>query len=129
MDDFDINKIPSPEQPEHKPIPFDDNDDEPGKFQISNKPLDLGGSGNSISAPKPTAKIATKAISSDSTERITGVKTFFTKLHSGAIEFLDEQINNWLKNNPQVHIKRTNTVSGDVVGKKTEPSIIVTIWY
>ena len=62
-------------------------------------------------------------------ERITGVKTFFTKLHSGAIEFLDEQINTWLKANPDIVVKRTNTVAGMIVGKKTEPSIVITIWY
>jgi hypothetical protein len=58
-----------------------------------------------------------------------GVKTFFTKLHAGAIEFLDEQITNWLKDNPGITIKRTNTVTGEIQGTKTEPNIIVTVWY
>ena len=62
-------------------------------------------------------------------DRITGVKSFYTKLHSGAIDFLDEQICKWLMDNPGVNIKRTNTVTGDIVGKKTEPSIIITVWY
>jgi hypothetical protein len=77
---------------------------------------------------KPTAKAPTEKVLS-SPDRITGVKTFFTKLHAGAIDFLDEQINNWLKGNPDITIKRTNTVTGMVIGKKSEPNIIVTVWY
>ena len=74
-------------------------------------------------AVKPTAA---KVVSS---ERITGVKTFFTKLHPGALEFLDEQICAWLKKNPGVFVKRTNITTGDIQSKKTEPNIIITIWY
>jgi hypothetical protein len=69
---------------------------------------------------------ATKAVSST---RITGVKTFFTKLHPGAIEFLDEQICMWLKGNPGVSIKQTNVTTGLVQSKKTEPNILITVWY
>ncbi|HLB73213.1 MAG TPA: hypothetical protein VJJ98_04275, partial [Sedimentisphaerales bacterium] len=67
-----------------------------------------------------------KVVSSD---RISGVKTFFTKLHPGAIEFLDEQICNWLKENPCISIKRTNVVTGEIQSKKTEPNIVITVWY
>jgi hypothetical protein len=89
--------------------------------------LDLGGGGKT-EAPKierptqPAEKI-------NSAERITGVRTFFTKLHPGAIEFLDEVITKWLKDNPGIYIKRTNIVRGDIQGKKTEPNIIITVWY
>jgi hypothetical protein len=80
-----------------------------------------------IEVPKPAAKkVEEQRVS---TNRVTGVKTFFTKLHPGAMEFLDEQITKWLKENPGVMIKRTNTVTGDVQAKKTEPNIIITIWY
>jgi hypothetical protein len=125
------------------PIPFDDGGaDESG---ISHAPLDLGG--GPTPAPKPAApkpaestvqtpkieapksfreKSTEKAVSSD---RITGVKTFFTKLHAGAINFLDEQISKWLTENPGVVIKRTNIVTGEIQGKKTEPNIIITVWY
>lgn len=62
-------------------------------------------------------------------ERVTGCKTFFTKLHPGAIDFLDEQITQWLKDNPGVVIKMTNTTTGEVQGKKTEANILMTVWY
>jgi len=73
-------------------------------------------------AQRPAARVV-------STDRITGVKTFFTKLHPGALQFLDEQITDWLKQNPGISIKRTDVTTGEVQAKKTEPNIIITIWY
>jgi hypothetical protein len=45
------------------------------------------------------------------------------------MDFLDEQITKWLKDNPGIIIKRTNTVTGEIQGKKTEPNIVITVWY
>ena len=127
-----------------KPIPFDDT----SSLGVSHLPLNIGGSGPAKApapsqttsagsgsagpaAPsvKPTVKAPTTAKGVSSSDRVTGVKTFFTKLHPGAIEFLDEQITNWLKENPGIAIKRTNMVTGEIQGKKTEPNIIITVWY
>ncbi|MBA7621094.1 hypothetical protein ES703_28451 [subsurface metagenome] len=131
MDNFDSSNI-TPSEDRNAPIPFDD-DDKSGA-SVSHSPLNLGG--GTTEAPKVEAapqlvkpdakKPAEKVVSA---ERITGVKTFFTKLHAGAIDFLDEQISNWLKENPDIAIKRTNTVTGEIQGKKTEPNIIITVWY
>ena len=128
-----------------QPIPFDSIDkptplangsskDSPG---VSRAPLNLGGAGGQptptakptpkIVVPTAPAKKATAPVAS--AERISGVRTFFTKLHPGAIEFLDDQITRWVTENPQVKIKRTNTVTGDMQSKKTEPNIIITVWY
>jgi hypothetical protein len=124
-----------------KPVPFNNDSDEPSTFNnsddtsISHSPLNLGGS-STIDMPK--VKAAAEAArpvekqpvgTTASTERITGVRTFFTKLHAGAIEFLDEQITDWLKKNPDITIKRTNAITGEIQGKKTEPNIIITVWY
>jgi len=109
-----------------KPLPFDDG------LSISHSPLDLGGgrSGGAEEAEAPTQPIVREVGKRVSwPDRITGSKTFYTKLHPGAIEFLDDQISRWLMDNPGVNIKRTNVVTGDIVAKKTEPNIIVTIWY
>jgi len=107
------------------PIPFDD--DDTSEASVSHSPLDLGGG----TAEVPTAEVTAQPMAEKiaSSKRITGVKTFFTKLHPGAINFLDEQITNWLSDNPGITIKRTNTVTGPVQGKTTEPNIIITIWY
>ncbi len=112
-----------------KSIPFDDSD--LGEKGVSHAPLDLGGTSPvqipKIEMPKPAAKKPTEKIAP--TDRIVGVKTFFTKLHPGALNFLDEQITRWLNENPDVTIKRTNVVTGLIQSKKIEPNIIITIWY
>ena len=128
----------APKEDLDAPIPFDDGDS--NDMSVSHSPLNLGG-GSSVEAPKaeaaakpqvqkPSAPVAkVSAGGAASPERITGIRTFFTKLHAGAINFLDEQITKWLTENPDIVIKRTNVVTGEIQGKKTEPNIIITIWY
>ena len=100
-------------------------------MEISHSPLNLGGSDE----PKPAVEQDERPVVTDTSkkiswpDRITGSKTFFAKLHAGAIEFLDEQVNNWLRDNPGVSIKMTNAVVGEIQAKKTEPNLIVTVWY
>ncbi len=136
MDNFDMSNFGS--QDLNEPIPLDKDFDKPIPFDdvgtsetgVSHSPLDLGGGTAKvpkIEVPKPVAKKPAEKIAS--TDRIAGVKTFFTKLHPGAMNFLDEQITTWLKNNPGVTIKRTDAVTGQVQAKKTEPNIIITVWY
>jgi len=142
MDNFDVSNL-GPQDlnepiPLDEPIPFDNIG--PGESGVSHAPLDLGGGSAApapkVVAPRPAAKPSGSTLTGEkptgkivSTDRIVGVKTFFTKLHGGAIAFLEEQIARWLKANPGVIVKRTNVVTGDVVGKKVEPNIIITIWY
>ena len=134
MDDFDNSNTPANREPD-EPIRIDEDIDKPIPFdgeginntKISHSPLSLGG-GDTATAPRPVTKKPTEKIVS-LPDRITGVKTFFTKLHAGAIDFLNGQINDWLRDNPGITIKQTNTVTGDVVGKKTEPNIVITVWY
>lgn len=125
MENFDVNKTPPGRNP-NEPIPFDNS--------VSHSPLNLGGGG--AAAPKierPAQPAGPTAIKSaertSSAERITGVKTFFTKLHGGAIEFLDDVITKWLRENPGISIKHTNMITGEIQGKKTEPNLIITVWY
>jgi hypothetical protein len=126
LDDMVVYGDISAVSPEIKPIPFDE--DDTGDTEVSHSPLNLGGSSTAeVSEVGAAARAGKKIISSP--ERITGVKTFFTKLHPGAMEFLDEQISNWLRRNPGITIKRTNITTGDVQAKKTEPNIIITVWY
>ena len=135
MDNFSSSnpneKADEPIRIDDKSIPFDDSDDN-SDIKASHTPLTLGASGAIDLEPankalKPAQSISSKQV--DSSGRITGMKTFFTKLHAGSLTFLDQQITEWLRKNPDIVIKRTNTVAGMVIAKKTEPNIIVTIWY
>ncbi len=123
MENFEVNKTP-PGRNTNEPIPFDNS--------VSHAPLNLGGAATpKIEKPAAPASSVIKSTekASSSAERITGVRTFFTKLHAGAIEFQDEIIAKWLKENPGVSIKLTNVITGEIQGKKTEPNIIITVWY
>ncbi len=137
MDNFNSSNFEG--QNINDPIPLDQDLDKPipledisiGGGGVSHAPLDLGGSSPvempKIEAPKSVAQKPTEKVGSS--DRITGIKTFFTKLHPGAINFLDEQITKWLTDNPEVIIKRTNIITGEIQGKKTDPNIIITVWY
>ncbi|MHC4323103.1 MAG: hypothetical protein ACYSUX_02400 [Planctomycetota bacterium] len=124
-----LNQPGTPGKDIDKPIPFDDSGT--SDKGVSHAPLDLGGTSPvqipKVEMPQPAAK--KPANTSASTDRIAGVKTFFTKLHPGALNFLDEQITRWLTENPGVQVKHTNIATGEVQAKKTEPNIIITIWY
>jgi hypothetical protein len=135
MENFDLNNPLNQPAPPGKdvskpPIPFDDS--ETGNKGVSHAPLDLGGTSPvqipKVEMPKPAAKKPIAKTTSP-TGRIAGVKTFFTKLHPGAMNFLDEQITRWLNENPDIQVKRTNVTTGEVQAKKTEPNIIINVWY
>ena len=149
--------LPPSNSDEEKPIPFDDSDSmpapasAPGPASVSRKPLDLGGgkpsAGPAARPARPVAQPAVKPVAKPVAAasaprpvntgpaveaingRISGVKTFFAKLHHGSLKFIDDQIVEWLKDHPEVVIKRTNMVVGEVQAKKTEPNLIMTIWY
>lgn len=102
---------------------------------VSRAPLNLGrgvSTPTAPAAPKPAiprpapAKPTAPAAAAD---RITACKTFFTKMHPGAIHFLDEQIAKWLSENPQVVIKHTNVLQGEITEKKIEQNIVIVVWY
>lgn len=121
--------VPPDKDIDKPPIPFDDSD--PADKGVSHAPLDLGGTAPvqipKVEMPKPVAK--KPVVKTASSNRIEGVKTFFTKLHPGALNFLDEQITRWLSENPSIQVKRTNITTGEIQAKKTEPNIIITVWY
>lgn len=157
MDNFDLDnfdadngKVPPPAA--NAPIPFDDSDPPVSASPVSRRPLTLGTNGSpkpqaaarpQASAPRPVPRPAPRPASaqagavskkvalavSDNAPRITGLKTFYTKLHPGALDFIDEQVAEWLKAHPSVQIKQTNVTVGEVQAKKTEPNIILSIWF
>ena len=130
MDNLNVNK-PAHEEDRNKPIPWDN-----ANAGVPHSPLNLGGSRPSAPTPAPapapittatTKKVGARMVSSP--DRITGMKTFFAKLHVGSMEFVDEQVSSWLRENPDVVVKQTNTTTGMVISKVTEPNLIVTVWY
>jgi hypothetical protein len=134
MSDYDVRNIPPAPEPIEEPIPFDDTDADKGEPSgISHSPLTLGPKAVKIpetkSSEQSSVPVTAPSQTPSSIGRITGCKTFFTKLHPGAIEFLDGQITEWIKKNPDKTIKSTNSTVGEVQAKKSEQNLIITIWY
>ncbi|MFA5422922.1 MAG: hypothetical protein WC374_03605 [Phycisphaerae bacterium] len=145
----DLNLDAGKREKDLSPIPFDDKGD--NETEISHAPLNLGGSGPApvpaakptpgpapaakpIPRPMPTQAPVKPAVGQQQAVitpggKITGVKLFFTKLHAGAMDFLSEQVTDWLKANPNITIKQTNMTVGEVAAKKTEPNLIIAVWY
>ncbi len=111
---------------------------------VSRAPLNLGGGAAAPAAPaapktpvvrpvpsKPPTSIgvAPAGVGVAPAGRITACKTFFTKMHPGALHFLDEQIAKWLAENPQIVIKHTNVLQGEITEKKIEQNIVIVVWY
>ena len=59
----------------------------------------------------------------------TRVRTFHTRLSNNAMAFLDEQVNEWVDENPDIEVKFSTSAVGMVEGKKTEPHLIINVWY
>jgi len=56
------------------------------------------------------------------------VKSFHARLTGDSLEFLDQQINEWLDRHPQYEVKLVTTAVGTWSGKLKEPNIVVNVW-
>lgn len=56
------------------------------------------------------------------------VKSFHCRLTGDSLEFLDQQINEWLDAHPQYEVKMVTTSIGTWSGKLKEPNLIVNVW-
>ncbi len=56
-------------------------------------------------------------------------RIFHAKLNDGALQFMQDQINDWIDQNPEVDVKHVSTNVGVVEGKSTEPHLIITVFY
>ncbi len=56
------------------------------------------------------------------------VRSFHCKLNTESLEFLDQQVNEWLDAHPQYEVKFVTTGVGEWVGKVREPNFIVQVW-
>jgi hypothetical protein len=119
-------------------------DDEPELGLDDTLPLDLG-QPSGAEKPKPgeqRPKITTfeqklgagrHEDSWDRTPNLTGtgaihVKSFHCRLTGDSLEFLDQQINEWLDKHPQYEVKLVTTAVGTWSGKLKEPNLVVNVW-
>jgi hypothetical protein len=104
-------------------------------------PLDLSTEPTATGSAVPASKIHTFEQNlgrrhEDSWERspnVTGsgaihCKSFHCKLTGDSLEFLDQQINEWLDKHPQYEVKMVTSSIGTWTGKLKEPNLIMTVW-
>ena len=58
----------------------------------------------------------------------TRCRFFHSKVTVAAIDFIVQQINEWLDQN-HIEVKYVNQVVGIMEGKTPEPNVIITVWY
>lgn len=56
------------------------------------------------------------------------VKTFHAKIRDDALEYMDEQINQWLDEHPEYEVKFATSTIGELIGKTRELALIVNVW-
>jgi len=60
----------------------------------------------------------------------TRIRTFHVRLSETAMRFLDDHINEWLDDNPDIEVKFSTTSIGIFEGKRgSENQLIMNVWY
>ena len=56
------------------------------------------------------------------------MRSFHCKMNTESLEYLDQQINEWLDEHPQYEVKFVQTSVGEWTGKTKEPNLVVQVW-
>lgn len=57
------------------------------------------------------------------------IRSFHGRLSAQGLEYMDNQINEWLDHNPDVEVKFVTSTVGVFEGKMREPALILNLWY
>lgn len=57
------------------------------------------------------------------------MKSFHGKYSEQGLEFLDNAVNRWLDNHPEVEVKFVTSTVGTFEGKIREPALVLNVWY
>ncbi len=109
------------------PIEFDDDDDDVQVDMTSSRIQQASAATLGMSHGWDDAKfkrpLDTRAIAA------TRCRSFHSKLTDSALEYMNDQINDWLDNNDAITIKFSNSTIGIFEGKSSEAHMIVTMFY
>ncbi len=141
-----MNDALHPQAPQFQPPPLKPMENDP--IDLDPIPLDDGDDLEPISLVEPSdgetsavSKIRAFGVAPAQAERTwkrathvhgTGavrVRTFHGKLSEQGMDFMDNQINEWLDANPDIEIKFVTSAIGQFEGKIREPALVLNIWY
>ena len=114
----------------YEPIEFDNDDDRPNAADsdLSSSRIHAASAATlGVAGAWDDAKY--KRSLSLNASGATRCRTFHCKLSEAAVEFMNNQINEWLDHNDKIVIKFSNSTIGAFEGKHTEPNLIVTVFY
>ena len=57
------------------------------------------------------------------------VKSFHGKLSDQGMQYIDDAVNEWLDNHPDVEVKFVTSTIGQFEGKIREPALVMNLWY
>lgn len=57
------------------------------------------------------------------------LRSFHGRLSAQGLEYLDNQINEWLEHHPEVEVKFVTSTVGVFEGKMREPALILNVWF
>ncbi len=110
----------------------------PPGFQVEAEPINL----IADSEASPESKIKALAGAAGSVRRdafarkptVNGtgacrIRSFHGRLSDQGLEYMDNQINEWLDHNPEVEVKFVTSVVGVFEGKMREPAVVLNLWY
>jgi hypothetical protein len=58
----------------------------------------------------------------------THVRSFHCKLNTESLDYMDQQINEWLDSHPDYEVKMVTSAVGEWTGKIKEPAFIISVW-
>ncbi len=119
----------NPNAPEEEPISLEGEAEEPiGLVDTpsSAKPGGLRAFGAGASRLDKKVQL-NRQVNSDGTGA-TRCRLFYSKIATGSLSHMENQINEWLENAPY-EVKHVGHVIGTMEGKTQEPNLIVMVWY
>ena len=57
------------------------------------------------------------------------VRSFHGRLSEEGMVFIDDKINDWLEQHPEIEVKFVTTTIGQFEGKIREPALVINVWY
>lgn len=108
-----------------EPLPIEPGDDTAGEPRVEPSKKIHAFSAAAVLGPQH----AFKRSLSKTGQGATRMRIFHAKLSDTGLAYIEEQINDWLDNNPDIEIKFTSSTVGVVEAKRSEPNLILTVWY
>jgi hypothetical protein len=108
----------------------------PRPASIEPEPVPVAESAGPMTAPKKITAFGKERRHEEQWNRATNVtgtgaihvKTFHSKITADALQYLDQQINEWLDAHPEYEVKFVQNSVGVLTGKLKEPHLICQVW-